>query len=205
MPEIGGGKHLTDETTKELESHNEPMVEKLLNGYRFRWYSEDVWVITIKITKIYEQSRGTITGEFEVLHEYAEIPILSGIRINLTSQTARNTLAKRLKENPTTENLDWATMIGDICAATIILHRKGEPLQELWTSEDIPPPEYLIEPVLMKDIPTVMFGEKGVTKSTIALLFYTILMLPWHDNPLGLKAPSGVLKQSSWIGKCRGK
>jgi hypothetical protein len=177
-----------------LEETKEPIVKTLLNGYEFLWYAGDAWTLSAKITKIYEHTRGTITGEIEILHEYKDIPILSGVRINLTSQQARNTLAKRLKDNPVVKTFDWAKMIDDICAAAIILNRQGEPLQELWTSDDIPPPEYLIEPFLMKDIPTVIFGEKGVTKSTISLLFYTILMLPWHDNPLGFKAPNQSIK-----------
>jgi len=38
-------------------------------------------------------------------------------------------------------------------------------------------------------VPTVIFGEKGVAKSTLALVFYICLTLPWVDNPLGLTAP----------------
>lgn len=168
----------------------EPIVKILLNGYEFLWVVGDVNVVKARITKIYEHHRGTIDGEVEIEYEYNEVPVLSGIRINLTSQQARNTLAKRLKDNPVVGKFDWPKMIDDICAATIVLNRQGEPLQELWTSDDMPPLEYLIDPVLMKGIPTVIFGDKGVTKSTISLLFYTILSLPWYDNHLGLKAPS---------------
>ncbi|MAF43090.1 MAG: hypothetical protein CMI54_02825 [Parcubacteria group bacterium] len=173
---------------------NEPIVTKLLSGYKYMWYAGDEWVLTAQITKIYEHKRGVIDGEIEITHHDKDIPILSGIRINLTSQSARTTIAKRLKANPTVEEFDWPKMIDEICAATVKLQREGEPIKELWTSEDIPPLEYLIDPVLMKDIPTVMFGDKGVAKSTLSLLFYVILMLPWYDNPLGLKAPSRSIK-----------
>ena len=175
---------------------SEPRVDTLLNGYRYTWSSGSEWVIKASIIKLVDQSRGGLTGELSIEHEFKDRPTISGIRFNLTSQQARNTIAKRLVDAKiitatewTTEGLDWAWLVEQICSRTINLYRQGEPLRELWTSEDMPPPEYLIEPILLKDIPTVIFGEKGVTKSTLALIFYTMLVLPWHDNPLGLTAP----------------
>jgi len=171
-----------------------PIVTTLLNGYKFLWCDGDEWEVSISLTKIIEQGRGTLSGELNVDHELKDKPTISGIRFNLVSQQARNTIAKRLTESNIIPGMDWPQIVDQICAETIKRHREGEPLRELWTSEDISPPEYLIEPVLMKDIPTVIFGDKGVTKSTLALLFYTILVLPWHDNPLGFKAPSKSVK-----------
>lgn len=165
-----------------------------MDGYEFLWVEGNEWTITLKITRIIEQSRGGLSGELTIEHEFKEKPTISGIRINLTSQQARNTIAKRLNDANIIADLDWGWIVEQVCAETIKLHRQGEPIKELWTSEDIQPPEYLLEPILLKDLPTIIFGEKGVTKSTLALVFYIILTLPWDDNPLGLIAPNHSVK-----------
>ena len=72
--------------------------------------------------------------------------------------------------------------------------RLGEPVKELWTSDDISPPEWLLKPLLYKGLPTIVFGEKAVSKSILALVAYTCLLLPWTDNPLGWTAPTRSIK-----------
>ena len=136
---------------------SEPIVTVLLNGYKFLWCEGNEWVISIHLVRLLEHKE-TITAELNVEHEFKEKPTISGIRFNLASQQARNTIAKRLKEADIL-SLDWPQLIDQICAEAIKRHREGQPYQELWTSEDIPPLEYLIEPVLLKGVPTVIFGE----------------------------------------------
>ena len=180
---------------------SEPIIQPLLNGYKFLWCQGDEWVFSITIVKLTEH-RDTLTGELTVEHINKTKPSISGVRFNLTSQAARNTVSKRLIEAKILEPSDaydgkgvnFPQLIDQICGEVIKRHREGEPYQELWTSEDVPPLEYLIDPILLKGIPTVIFGEKGVTKSTIALLLYVVLLLPWEDNPLGLKAPEHSVK-----------
>ena len=167
---------------------SEPIVEVLFNGYKFLWCEGSEWLLSIYLVKLIEHKE-TISAELNIEHEFREKPTISGIRFNLASQQARNTIAKRLKDANIIP-LDWPQLIDQICAETIKLHRQGEPIKELWTSEDIQPPQYLLEPILLKDLPTIIFGEKGVAKSTLALIFYIILTLPWDDNPLGLIAPN---------------
>ena len=65
---------------------------------------------------------------------------------------------------------------------------KGEPAEIVEAIDDIIiPPEYLLEPVIMAGIPSVIFGDKGVHKTTLCLLFAACVSLaPWDDNPLGM-------------------
>ena len=171
-----------------------PIIKQLLDGYEFLWYEGKEWVIKAIVTKIIEQSRGALSAELTIEHEFMERPPISRVRINLTSQQARNTIAKRLNDAQIVAGLDSSWLMEQICTETIKLHRQGEPIKELWTSEDIQRPQYLLEPILLKDLPTIIFGEKGVTKSNLALVFYIVLTLPWHDNPLELIAPDHPIK-----------
>ena len=172
---------------------SDPIIQPLINGYRFLWSHGDEWEVVAKITKIVDHPRSGLFGELTIEHEFKDKPTISGVRINLTSQQARNTIAKRLNDAKII-NLDWATLIDQICAETIVRAREGEPVEEIWTSEDVSPPEYLLEPILIKGIPTIIFGEKAVAKSTLSLIISTCLLLPWYDNPLELIAPKQSVK-----------
>jgi len=171
-----------------------PIIKTLIDGYEFLWCEGKEWVIKAIVTKIIEQPRGALSAELTIEHEFTERPPISRVRINLTSQQARNTIAKRLNDAKIIAGLDSSWLMEQICTEAIKLHREGEPIRELWTSEDIQPPEFLLEPILLKDLPTIIFGEKGVTKSNLALVFYIILTLPWDDNPLELIAPDRSIK-----------
>jgi len=171
-----------------------PIIVPLLNGYKFMWCEGEEWVIKANIVKIIEQTHGALSGELTIEHEFKDKPTISGVRLNLTSQQARNTITKRLNDAHIIENLDWAELINTICSETLKLHRQGEPVRELWTSEDIKRPEYLLEPILFKGLPTIIYGEKAAFKSGIGLIAYTCLTLPWHDNPIGFTTPQKSVK-----------
>lgn len=171
-----------------------PIVKSLLNGYQFLWYESAEWVLTVKVVRIIEQSHGALSGEFSIEHEFKDKPTISGIRVNLTSQQGRNTIVKRLTEANIVKDVDWADLIEQICSETIKLQRQGEPVRELWTSEDIARPEYLLEPILFKGLPTIIYGEKAAFKSGIGLIAYACLTLPWHDNPMGFIAANNSCK-----------
>ena len=68
--------------------------------------------------------------------------------------------------------------------------RRGEPVNELWTSDEVAPLEYLLDPLIIKGVPNIIFGEKASFKSGMGLMAYLCLILPWHDNPLGFTAPN---------------
>ena len=171
----------------------EPIVKPLPNGYEFLWCQGEEWVISISIVKLNE-SHGALSGELSIKHEFKDKPTISGIRFNLVSQQARNTISKRLTEAKLIPGLDWPQIIDQICAETIKRHREVEPHQELWTSEDIQPPGYLLEPLMPLNQPTIIFGEGGIGKSEMALVILICLSLPWYDNPLGLITPDHSVK-----------
>ena len=170
---------------------SKPIIEEQIGGYQFVWKEEDLAIAVSKLKS--HNSDGRITGEI-LIKAPAENPqpIYPQTSVNFTSERSRTGLVKTL------ESLDshfpWQEIISQLSLATIDRARTGEEVQELWTHRDVPKLEFLLEPVIIKGVPNIIFGEKGVTKSTLSLVFYICLILPWTDNPLGLVAPNRSIK-----------
>jgi hypothetical protein len=111
--------------------------------------------------------------------------LLHQTRVNLLSTSAMNSLAKRLKEN--SQEIAWTEILTYITGKTMELARRGEPAIEIWPSEDDTfEVEYLLEPLLYLNHPTVVFGDYGSLKSLMALVIAYVVQLPYYDNVLGL-------------------
>ena len=164
-----------------------PQVEEKLQGYDFLW-KELGLAISISKVKVHA-SDGRVTGELLIKTANGKEEIIfPPTQFNFSSDRTRKGLAKNLSEK--FEQYPWEILLDQISFAVLERARRGEPVRELWTHEEVPPLEYLIEPILIKGVPTIIFGEKGVGKSTLALVFYLCLILPWWDNPLELGVPT---------------
>jgi len=96
-----------------------------------------------------------------------------------------NSLAKRLNEN--NPYIPWSDVLTFITGKTMEIARRGEPVEEVWPNEDDTlEVEYLLEPILYLNHPSVIFGDYGSLKSLKALVIAYIVQLPYHDNDLGL-------------------
>ncbi len=169
----------------------QPKITPTIGGYDFIWETEGVFIKTTHV-KVHT-SDNRITGELVVCNLDDKLPIYPATSFNFNSDRTRGTLIKTLKELEPGADRDWQTIIHQVCVAVIKYARQGEQVQELWTSDEMEPPEYILEPILMKGLPTIIFGEKGVTKSTMAMLIYITLLLQWHENPFGWRpAPREV-------------
>ena len=130
---------------------------------------------------------------------YAELSFFSGdlllhtTRANLMSTTTMNSLAKRLKEN--SDTTPWTDVLTYITGKTMQITRKGEPAVEIWPSEESNlEVEYLLNPILYLNHPTVIFGDYGSLKSLIALTLCYLVQLPYYDNDLGLITAKKAVK-----------
>ena len=170
-----------------------PTVSVVLTGYTFSWQEHG---ITIRASQVkVHSSDGRVTGEItvEATNEAGHpIVVYPSTTFNFTGPRSRIDLSKvLLAKYP---KLPWGEMIDQLCFAVPERARQGETTSELWTSADIPDLEYLLKPILIKGVPSMVFGEKAAGKSTLALYIYTCLTLPWTDNPLGLEVPSRPVK-----------
>jgi hypothetical protein len=111
--------------------------------------------------------------------------LLLQTRVNLLATSAMNSIAKRLKEN--SQDMPWTEVLTYITGKTLEIARRGEPAVEIWPSEkDTLEVEYLLEPLLYLQHPTVLFGDYGSLKSLMALVIAYVVQLPYHDNTLRL-------------------
>lgn len=164
-----------------------PTIVETVGGYTFTWAKER---LTIAVNRVrVHTSDGRVTGEVLITTDtpgYSPI-LYPQSSLNFSASRSRHELVNSLVSSY--PDWQWAGIIDQVAFHVQERARLGEPVQEIWTSTEISPPEFLLEPILYKGLPTIVFGEKAVCKSLLALAFYACLLLPWTDNPLGVVAP----------------
>jgi len=172
-----------------------PDIKEALNEYEFKWKAEQV---TIQATLLKEHSDGRVTGDITITTQAKEYhPHIHQSQFNFSAGRTRETLAKTLHSRvPDLISLkQWEDIIEQLCVKIVAMIREGEPALELAIDDTKNiPPEYLLEPILLKGLPTIIYGEKGANKSTLSILFSICMLLPWKDNPLGLVCPTRSIK-----------
>lgn len=109
-------------------------------------------------------------------------------RIDLLSPSSKRALISQLnKANNALQWIHWDWIVRCVTWKVMDSIRKGPPVEEVWPVEgSILAPEYLVQPLLYLNHPSVIFGDYGSLKSTVALLIAFIAQLPYQDNGLGL-------------------
>ena len=109
-------------------------------------------------------------------------------RIDLLSPSSKRALIGQLnKANNALQWIHWDWIVRCITWKVMGSIRKGPPVEEVWPVEGSTlPPDYLVQPLLYLNHPSVIFGDYGSLKSTVALLIAFIAQLPYQDNGLGL-------------------
>jgi len=171
----------------------EPKIFPLVNGYQIDW--EEPTNLKAKITRLRLSSDGQVKGQLEIRHSMngTESYLLVPTQFNFSTESTREKHAKQLS-NKLDLKIEWREIFDYICQKIQELARGGEPVIELVTGKGIKPPEYLLYPLIVEHYPNVIFGDPSAAKSTVAVLLAQVLMLPWHDNPMGLIAPRKSVK-----------
>lgn len=172
-----------------MKKVGKPEITDIIGGYIYEWKAEQV---QIQVDHIKSHTDGSVTGEITVT---SLNPVGGGLLhragLNFSADRTRVSLANKLNKRVP---LDWDAVIEQLCFNTLEKVRSGEPVQELWSGEEAKPPDYLLHPIIIRNYPTVIFGDPGSTKSNLAVILAQILLLPWKDNPLGLTAPDRSIK-----------
>lgn len=180
---------MVQEITTEYGVITTPFIKPILGGYTLGWLDHICEGLTVNVTHIQQSSHGDLTGEITVWFDFMtqEKPTLSGVRLNLLSEGRRTSVAKRLVE--LRPKFPWNIILEQVCHEVIEAYRLGDPgeLIEVVDLEDkdIGIPQYLLDPIILKGVPSVIYGDKGCHKTTMALAAAGTLYSSWSDNPFG--------------------
>jgi hypothetical protein len=167
-----------------------PQILKEASGYVFLWDREKIRIECRRLAL----HGGELKGEIAISTTAAGVSAshLHRANFNFSSTIARERLSSLLSKRL---EADWTSILEQASVYTMDYFREGEPIQELATYEtEIQPPEFLFYPFIVKNYPTIIFGDPSSSKSLFALIAATIISLPWYDNPLGWRTPSKPAK-----------
>ena len=148
--------------------------------------------ITIKVNRLSSDSKNVVHGELLVQARMPGVaaPHLHQARLNMTSTTARRTLAKELTYR--LESVPWADILEQTCVKVLEAHRAGSPVLKLADVGDTAGIQWLLKPVIQRRQTSVLFGDADSGKSMIAAWWSVLLAA-------GLPGPALVPAQSSGI------
>lgn len=168
----------------------EPMVTTIPDGWRFEYFEVDPTWPVIELRNISRNRSGHIVADLDAYCSQpgAMIPV-TGLKFNLSSLQTQKQMANRLKESyedVAATWIDWRLILADLCFRAINLYRDGDEVKEIWPSDEILLPGYLIEPLLPLHQAAIVFGDGSSGKGHIAITLGIIAQLPFKDNALGL-------------------
>ncbi len=159
---------------------SKPEIKPTIGGYEFTWL-EGVAIIVSRLHV--HNSDGRVTGELLIKNKTSTL--YPQTQINFSADRTRNSLTKTLTDRY--EKHDWQAIIDQLCYHVQEKARAGEATEELWSSEELKPPTYLVYPIVMANQPNVLFGPPESGKTQWAMVLALAMTLPWDENPLGLK------------------
>jgi len=121
-----------------------------------------------------KRSRGDLTGELSVATNIKDVKTHKGIlhvaRFNVLSSSSRSSLARMLEKRTPGQDMDWFDGLEWLCQNVILFETKGEAINEVGLNAPTPPgKQWLVEPLVLKGRPSMIFGPGGVGKSLVAL------------------------------------
>jgi hypothetical protein len=165
-----------------------PKITENAIGYIYEWETEH---INITVSRLKQHTDGRLTGEISISTTAPGYePHLHQASFNFTASSTREKLSKQMQV--IYPECEWYGIFEQLCVYTVRKFRAGTPVETIWTSSELSPPTYLLNPFIIKNYPTIIFGDPSSGKSTLAQLFITALTLPWDDNNLGLDIKSEV-------------
>ena len=164
----------------------EPEVIESINRLTYRWQPLDLLI---------EADRITDAGQAELWFYHNNDTgnkLLHIARVNLLASPTMTQLAKRMVTQ--SEDIPWPQVLTYITKTAMEYQRRGEPgiiLQPV-SAEELKPVFYL-EPMIIKGVPNIIFGEKGVNKTTLGLMALGLIEIGYQESPTGL-APALTVK-----------
>jgi hypothetical protein len=120
------------------------------------------------------RTRGELHGELRVASALTTTRSRSGIlhqaRFNLSGATSRTSLSKTLAWRANSgDSIDWYELLEELCSQVLNAERAGEADVEMVGTLPLPVHEsYRLDPILPEGQVTILYGDGGVGKSTLA-------------------------------------
>jgi len=166
---------------------SEILVEKTLSGYNLNFNGDNIMAA---VSHLQRHSDGRLTGSIELILGKAKKQE-PAFTFNFTSDVTRKRLINNLNEKY--PDWQWLEKIDALCAKVQNLSKAGEDDTIIQPSDPRGKhPGYYIDPVIMKGVPNVIYGDKGVNKTTLCLAMLGIISNSVTDSPSGLTASSSA-------------
>jgi len=162
---------------------SEILVEKTLSGYNLNFNGDHIMAA---VSHLNSHSDGRLTGSIELTlgKSKQQEPAFT---FNFTSDVTRKRLINNLNEKY--PEWKWLPIIDSLCGKIQELSKAGEDDTVIQPSDPRGKhPGYYIDPVIMKGVPNVIYGDKGVNKTTLCLALMGIIQIGIKDSPCGLVA-----------------
>ncbi len=114
--------------------------------------------------------------------------VLHIAEVNLLASPTMNSLAKRMATHAT---LPWNELLTDVTSKTMTHLRQGNPGVVIHGLTDTAKhPGYYLKPVVMRGVPNIVFGDKGVNKTTLCLVMLGLIRTGLADTKFGFEVDS---------------
>lgn len=154
----------------------EPSMDLVPTGYKFDWNGLGLKIVIDRI-------KGEDDAEISIYNNGNELPdYISGIK--LLSISHKSSLVRALKPM---RNIDWDVVINQVTTKALNNIRHGNDVVMLDSEIGSQRPEYLLQPMFIKNAPSIVYADRSSGKSLFLIMIDLILSLPWWDNNLGLK------------------
>lgn len=156
-----------------------PVVSESIGRVTYLWKDLSLRIVADRITE---------TGIAELWFYRTDTQaLMHTTKANLLSTPTMNQIAKRMTGHST--EIPWPQILTYITAQTMEFSRRGEPGSIISPNlETVKHPGYFISPIIMCGVPSVIYGDKGVNKTTLALACLGLVSLGCKQTNFGLYA-----------------
>jgi hypothetical protein len=150
-------------------------IADLGSGFAIHWPDQNIRILIEYLTK----ERNGLIGEATILD--GEFTLCEALRINLNSEAKTKAIARKVYECDGRLSLpDWARLIESTCVLTLRRYRRGEPSHYLDRHTIVEPLTFVLNPLVPKKKPCILFSDGGKGKSTLALAFAMAVNVGGH-------------------------
>lgn len=190
---------ITDETT-ESQTNERPFLVTRPGGLRLRWEYPDL-EIAADLTHVTDKAVAEVTFFYSIPGSATETLLLATNRVDFLSPSHKHNLARQLREiGDVAEFLNWERKVNQLALAVLQRCRPDNPVVEVRSCPELTlPPDYVVAPIIYRNLANIIFGDYGSLKSLTAMVLVYIAQLPYSNNKLGLVPGKETATHCLWL------